>query len=139
VNELFFECYNVPGVSYGLDSAFSFHQNMPLAQQRSPSLIISSGYQNTHVIPVIDFKFVLNQARRINLGGINHTGFFQRLMQLKNPGLAKQVTYWNSEVLFDLSFFSFFPKRNELKEDSIIMTRNCPTNTVTIHWTTLRS
>ena len=98
VNELFFECYNVAGVAYGVDSAFSYHHNVPPAHRKT-GLIISSGYQNTHVLPVIDSKFQLVQARRVNIGGLNHINFLQRLIQLKNPSLAKHVTYWNSEQL----------------------------------------
>jgi len=101
VNELLFECYGVPKVAFGLDSAFSYYYN----NQPKNGMIVSSGYQNTHLIPVLNSKLILNNCKRINVGGLNHTNFLLRLLQLKYPILAKEFNYWLSEVFF---FFFFF-------------------------------
>lgn len=52
MNELLFECYSVPMVSYGVDSLFSFYNDNP--DPNSTGLIINIHNNGTHVIPIID-------------------------------------------------------------------------------------
>lgn len=59
MSELLFECYQVPKVSYGVDSLYSFYHNR---RQNWPcsGLVISSGYQCTHILPVLEGRWVLD-------------------------------------------------------------------------------
>lgn len=54
MSELLFECYGIPAVAYGVDALFSAHQN--LGCEVKDSLIVSSGHQTTHILPVLDGK-----------------------------------------------------------------------------------
>ena len=65
MSEMLFECYNVPKVIYGVGSLFSWNYNMHGVNH---GLIISCGYQTTHVQPVVDGKFDAACCRRLNLG-----------------------------------------------------------------------
>jgi len=54
MNELLFECYQVPSVSLGIDALFSLHQNSSSHIHELPtSLVVRLGYQTTHIMPVI--------------------------------------------------------------------------------------
>lgn len=50
MSELLFECYNVPSVAYGIDALFSAHHNLGSV---TDALIVSSGHQTTHILPVL--------------------------------------------------------------------------------------
>lgn len=64
MSELLFECYQVPKVSYGVDSLYSFYHNR---RQNWPcsGLVISSGYQCTHILPVLEGRWVLGGLRTL--------------------------------------------------------------------------
>ena len=49
--ELLFEAYQVPKVSFGIDSLFSFYAN---SSGKSSGLVIGAGNQLTSIIPVIN-------------------------------------------------------------------------------------
>ena len=54
MNELLFECYQVPAVSLGIDALFSLQHNFSKPCADLPtSLIIRLGYQTTHILPVL--------------------------------------------------------------------------------------
>lgn len=55
MNELLFEGYGVPLVSYGVDALFSYYYNTPAggAVPRT-SLVVASGHQATHILPVVN-------------------------------------------------------------------------------------
>ncbi|XP_033119970.1 actin-related protein 5-like [Anneissia japonica] len=82
MNELLFECYRVPSVATGVDSLYSLYNNRP-ESMASDGIILSSGYQTTHVLPFVDGKLDITQCRRINIGGAQSVAFLHRLMQLK--------------------------------------------------------
>ena len=65
MSEMLFECYNVPRVIYAVDSLCSFNYNMA---DDKHGLIVSCGYQTTHVLPIVDGKFDAPCSRRLNLG-----------------------------------------------------------------------
>ena len=65
MSELLFECYNVPQVIYGIDKLFSWYKNMSATQY---GLILSCGYQSTHVLPIVNGDFDAGKSRRLNLG-----------------------------------------------------------------------
>lgn len=100
MSELLFECYGMPSVAYGVDALFSYHYSQEENQKRSQSaLIISLGYQTMHIIPVLDGKVDVSQARRINIGGFHVVSYMHRLLQLKYPGHFNAITLSRAEEL----------------------------------------
>lgn len=77
MSELLFECYDVPGVSYCVDSLLSFYLNSSKekscsfidATNSSTGTILSSSHQTTHIIPVVDSEIQLSHTKRLNIGG----------------------------------------------------------------------
>lgn len=54
MNELLFECYQIPSVSLGIDGLFSLYQNIPDSNDALPdALVVRLGYQATHILPVL--------------------------------------------------------------------------------------
>lgn len=101
MSELLFECYNVPGICYGVDSLFSFHfyDQKQRAMPIKDALIVSLGYQACHVIPIISNQTIFENTRRLNTGGIHITTFLHRLLQLKYPVHATAITLSRAEEL----------------------------------------
>ncbi|XP_035892239.1 actin-related protein 5 [Anopheles stephensi] len=95
MSELLFECYDIPGLSYGVDSLFSYYSN----QRAKNGLIIATGYHTTHVIPVMNGRIVVENVRRINIGGSNMIAFLHRCLQLKYTFHLNAITLSRSEVL----------------------------------------
>ncbi|XP_039250320.2 actin-related protein 5-like [Styela clava] len=85
MSELLFEAYNIPKLMYGIDSLFSYQYNKESLNLGDCALVISSGFQSTHILPIIDGNLDLNNVKRINLGGYNNGAYLQRLLQLKYP------------------------------------------------------
>lgn len=96
MSELLFECYDVPSVCYGVDSLFSYYKNMSGVRD---GLIVSCGYQATHIIPILGGTMVVEKARRLNLGGSHMINFMHRLLQLKYPVHVNSLTISRSEEL----------------------------------------
>ncbi|KFQ58768.1 Actin-related protein 5, partial [Pelecanus crispus] len=106
MSELLFECYQVPKVSYGVDSLYSFYHNR---RQNWPSsgLVISSGYQCTHILPVLEGRLDAKNCKRINLGGCQAAVYLQRLLQLKYPGHFAAITLSRmEEILHEHSYIA---------------------------------
>ncbi|KAK2505058.1 hypothetical protein MC885_016949 [Smutsia gigantea] len=92
MSELLFECYRIPKVAYGIDSLFSFYHNRP-KNTISSGLIISSGYQCTHILPILE--------------GSQAAGYLQRLLQLKYPGHLAAITLSRmEEILHEHSYIA---------------------------------
>lgn len=105
MSELLFECYGVPGVSYGVDALLSYHSSHEGNSQHSQSgLIVSIGHQTIHIIPFLDGKMDVTHARRINIGGFHVTSYMHRLLQLKYPVHFNAVTLSRAEVCIQFSF-----------------------------------
>lgn len=85
MSELLFECYGVPAVSYGIDALYSWRHHQKQHKHIQDSLIISFGYNTTHVIPVLGGQMQLEHVRRLNVGGFHITNYLFRLMQMKYP------------------------------------------------------
>ncbi|CAH3183605.1 unnamed protein product, partial [Porites evermanni] len=98
MSELLFECYNVPSVAYGIDSLFSLYNNMP-SSDKATALVVSSSCQVSHVLPVVNGRLDAGNCKRINLGGSHATWFMQRLLQLKYPHHATQITLTRAQEL----------------------------------------
>jgi len=99
VSELLFECYCVPRVAYGIDALFSYCYNIdhvPLCQR--DALIVSCGYQATHVLPLLGGQLCAAACQRINVGGAAVDGFMQRVLQLKYPQHLSAITLSRAEV-----------------------------------------
>lgn len=80
MNEVLFECYEAPSVTYGIDSLFSYRYN-----KGSTGLVISSSHTSTHVIPVLDSKPLLLNSARLNWGGAQAQEYLMKLIKLKYP------------------------------------------------------
>lgn len=96
INELLFECYGVPGLAYGIDSLFSWRND---CQQSENALIISLGYHNTQVIPVLNGQLQHEKVRRLNVGGYHMVSYLSRLLQMKYPIHYNAITLTRSESI----------------------------------------
>jgi actin-related protein 5 len=97
MSELLFETYTAPSVSYGIDALFSHRQNVNTSN--STGLVISSGNYATHVIPVIEGRGILSQAKRLQWGGMQAAEFMQKLLQLKYPTFPSKLTTQQAQTL----------------------------------------
>ncbi|ODV87940.1 hypothetical protein CANARDRAFT_26117 [[Candida] arabinofermentans NRRL YB-2248] len=89
--ELLFETYNVPAATFGCDSLFSFHQN-----KGKTGLVIGTGHEATHIIPVVNHKPLLSLSKRIDWGGRQTTNYMSEFLSLKYPYFPTKIT--NSQV-----------------------------------------
>ena len=65
MSELLFENYNIPAVSYGIDALFSaYHSYARRGVPLRDALVVSSGHQATHIMPVLDGKFDARHCKR---------------------------------------------------------------------------
>ncbi|CDH11269.1 probable ARP5-Actin-related protein [Zygosaccharomyces bailii ISA1307] len=96
--QILFECYNVPGVTFGIDSMFAFYENNGPS---STGLVIGCGNEDTSVIPVIDGKGVLTEAKRINWGGSQATEYLTSLMSLKYPYFPTKLSNFQFKTLYE--------------------------------------
>ena len=68
MSELLFEAYGIPAVAYGVDALFSAYHNY--AKKGIPlynALVVSSGHQATHILPVLDGKFDARHCKRLRI------------------------------------------------------------------------
>ncbi|KAK9462433.1 uncharacterized protein V1516DRAFT_710270 [Lipomyces oligophaga] len=94
MQELFFETYGVPSLACGIDSLFSFDYN-----GGKTGLVVSAGHETTNVIPVLNGRGILSQAKRLNWGGHQSASFLLSLLQLKYPIFPTKLTPWQAEIL----------------------------------------
>ena len=87
MNEILFECYSAPSVTYGIDSLFSYRYN-----QGKDGLVISSSHTATHVIPIINSRPLLLNSARLNWGGYHAQDYLMKLMKLKYPTFPGKIT-----------------------------------------------
>ena len=66
MSELLFEAYGVPAASYAIDAALSFYYNMG---EWRDGIIIDSGHNTTHVLPLLNGTPCTSNCSRITLGG----------------------------------------------------------------------
>jgi len=115
LNEVLFELYGTPSISYGIDSLFSLlHDHNDIED----SLVINLGHQSIHVIPVLAGKPHLHKARRINLGGAQLLTYMQKILQLRYPSQSSNITLSRVEDMFTLTRVSsdFFKQLKEWKD-----------------------
>ena len=87
MNEILFECYSAPSVTYGIDSLFSYRYN-----KGTDGLVVSSSHTATHIIPVLNSKPVLLNSSRLNWGGFHAQDFLMKLIKLKYPTFPGKIT-----------------------------------------------
>jgi actin-related protein 5 len=80
MNEMMFECYLAPSVTYGIDSLFSFRRN-----KGTSGLVISSSNTATHIVPILAGKPLSQSCARLNWGGSQAQEFLLKLLRLKYP------------------------------------------------------
>nr|CAB3219963.1 actin, non-muscle 6.2-like [Phallusia mammillata] len=99
MSELLFEAYSIPKVAFGIDCLFSYNNNCLGEDNDSTALIVSCGFQSTHVLPVIDRQPDIKNALRLNLGGYNCTAYLQWLLQYRHPQHVGEFTLNRMENL----------------------------------------
>ncbi|KAJ2183205.1 Nuclear actin-protein involved in chromatin remodeling [Coemansia sp. RSA 551] len=97
MSELLFECYNIPSVSYGIDSVWSYYKNT--GSLSTDGLVIGSGTVASHIIPIYDARAHTEHCKRINLGGQSMEEYLLKLLQLKYPAFPMKITEWQSQNL----------------------------------------
>jgi actin-related protein 5 len=104
IQELLFECYEIPSLLLGVDSLLSLYHNLPDIQN---CLVIRLGHYTCHVLAIVDGKLCSEASTRINLGGLNLTLYLQRLLQLKYPKHTQEFTFTKCEnIVQNLCKFS---------------------------------
>lgn len=93
MNEMLFECYSAPSVTYGIDSLLSYRQN-----KGQSGLIVSSSHASTHIIPVLHRKPQMQSCARLNWGGSQAQEFMLRLLRLKYPTFPGKMTIEQMET-----------------------------------------
>lgn len=92
MSELLFEAYGIPKLAYGVDILFSYYNSREELNLGKDALVIASGFQSTHVLPIISGLLDVKNCKRINLGGYNNGAYLQRLLQLRYPKLSSVFT-----------------------------------------------
>ncbi|KAK6205000.1 vacuolar targeting, actin-related protein [Scheffersomyces amazonensis] len=95
--ELLFEAYQAPKVAFGIDSLFSYYAN---SSGTSNGLVIGTGHESTHIIPVLNGRGVLSQTKRIDWGGDQSQHFLGKLLALKYPYFPSKLNYHHTTNLF---------------------------------------
>ncbi|XP_073848208.1 actin-related protein 5 [Musca autumnalis] len=98
MNELFFECYGVPSLCYGIDSALAWQHNRSASEENS--LIVNFGYHTTHVVPILRGHLQHDKIRRLNLGGYQMISYLYRLLQMKYPAHLNAISWTRMEDIF---------------------------------------
>ncbi|KAG0349774.1 Nuclear actin-protein involved in chromatin remodeling [Podila minutissima] len=97
MSELLFESYQVPSVTYGVDSLFSLYANGP--ERAQDGIVVSAGHHYSHVIPVLGGQVHMQHAKRISYGGVSASEYMLKLMQMKYPTFPLKMTTTQSETL----------------------------------------
>lgn len=67
MSELLFESYQVPSITYGIDSLFSMYANGP--ERAQDGIVVSAGHHYSHVIPVLGGQVHTQHAKRSVMTG----------------------------------------------------------------------
>jgi len=93
ISELLFECYQVPLLSYGIDSTLALYYNSQKEKfSRSNALVISIQNTCSYVYAVIEGRIDYRLARRVNIGGAKALDQLLKVLQLKYPYLKTNIT-----------------------------------------------
>nr|GMD56018.1 actin-related protein 5 isoform X1 [Ipomoea batatas]GME09217.1 actin-related protein 5 isoform X1 [Ipomoea batatas] len=97
--ELLFESYGVPSIAFGVDAAFSYKYNQQLGICDKDGLVISSGFNTSHVIPFVNGEPLYEACCRTNVGGYHVTNYLKQLLSLKYPHHMPKLTWEKVEDL----------------------------------------
>jgi actin-related protein 5 len=103
--ELLFETHEVPKICFGVDALFSYMYNGHVREEgglryaRRSGLVVSCGYNTTHVLPVHERKYYAAGTKRINAGGHHMTTNLSRRLQLRHPDYSTLFSYSRVEQL----------------------------------------
>lgn len=95
--QILFECYNIPKVTMGIDSLFGFYSN---TDGKSSGIAIGLGNETTDVIPIVQGKGILTEAKRINWGGRQSVEYLNDLLTLKYPYFPTKLTNFQYEYMY---------------------------------------
>ncbi|GME72082.1 unnamed protein product [Ambrosiozyma monospora] len=90
--QLLFETYAVPKLTFGVDSLFSYYYN-----GGSNGLVIGTGHDATHVIPVVDHRPIVSISKRLNWGGNQSFNYLSSALALKYPYFPARISSYNVE------------------------------------------
>lgn len=118
MSELLFECYRVPYVSYGVDSLYSFYHHNLQSDASGPhtGLVLSSGYNCSHILPVVNGRLDAVNCKRVNVAGSQAAAYLQRLLQLKYPGHVAAITLSRMEELLHEHSYTAVDYHQELEK-----------------------
>ena len=120
-SELMFELYSVPSLTYAVDAVLSFYHNNLPSPPSSPytasGLAISFNTSSTSVIPILNGKGIMSQAKRyavellvhgmfpsqrkfcrIPWGSQQASEYLLKLTQLKYPTFSTRITAAHTNV-----------------------------------------
>ncbi|CAI4717123.1 BDN_1c_G0045890.mRNA.1.CDS.1 [Saccharomyces cerevisiae] len=126
--QILFETYNVPGVTFGIDSLFSFYNYNPSGNKTG--LVISCGHEDTNVIPVVDGAGILTDAKRINWGGHQAVDYLNDLMALKYPYFPTKMSYLQYETMY--KDYCYVSRNYDEDIEKILTLENLDTNDVVV-------
>ncbi|KAL6056107.1 Actin-related protein 5 [Balamuthia mandrillaris] len=123
MSELLFECYGAPAVCYGIDAMFSYFYNRTgwKKTEADNTLIISSGHDSTHIIPVLSGGMLAQSVKRVPLGGQRATQFMQQLLHLKYPLHRAALSLPKAEAIKEQHCYTaldYCAELRQLKENS---------------------
>lgn len=140
MNELLFETYGAPSVSYGLDSLYSAYQN----GIKDNGLIINSGNFSTTVVPLVNGKAVISSSKRWVFGNQNLSidslfSFEVSLIHPRSPFslnsiLSIRLSWGGSQAsdyllrLFQLKYPTFPLRLSQSQSDHLLTTQTFCSN-----------
>ncbi|KAI8821734.1 uncharacterized protein EV422DRAFT_550513 [Fimicolochytrium jonesii] len=127
VSELLFECYNVPAVSYGIDSLFSYYAN---TGSMDAGMVVSSSHHGTSVIPILEGKGVVEHCKRLSYGGQDFPGYMLQLLQYKYSAFPHRVSPEQCQDLVHEHAYVSLDYASDLKALSYPETLNAQTRIV---------
>ncbi|KAG8834370.1 Nuclear actin-protein involved in chromatin remodeling [Serendipita sp. 399] len=91
LSELLFEGYNVPRAAFAIDALMSFYHNTP-NQPKRDGVVVSFNSASTSIIPVLNGKGILANAKRMPWGANQASEYLLKLVQMKYPYFPTRVT-----------------------------------------------
>lgn len=97
-NELLFECYQVPAVSFGIDGLFSYYFNN-VDNSSDGGVVINCGHHATHLIPIYNQQWYPEHTRRLSVGGRHAADAMLKMLQLKYSNFPMKLSLQHAQSL----------------------------------------